>query len=417
MIFMSGEAVGMTKTLHALASVTVFTAVLSGCSAAADESGPVSATATSAPAEQPSPQPRLALSYEGGVMVVDATTLRVVDTLPVDGFTRLNPAGDGRHVLVTAGSQFRVLDTGTWSQTHGDHAHHRTAAPAVADWAFDADEPGHVVRHAGRTTLFADGSGEVVSFDPADLAAGRPDVDEYSVPIPHHGVAVTLPDGGLITTIGDDKARTGIVVLDRDRREIARNEQCPGVHGEAAAADETFVFGCQDGILVVRDGVITKVQSPDAYGRIGNQAGSEASPIVLGDYKTDPDAELERPQRVMLVDTVAHRVTPVDLGASYSFRSLGRGPDGEGVVLGTDGALHVIDPESGAVSRRIAVVDPWTEPERWQDPRPTLFVEGATAYVTDPARNALTAVNLHTGETVATTELPETPNELTGVTG
>ena len=30
-----------------------------------------------------------------------------------------------------------------------------------------------------------------------------------------------------------------------------------------------------------------KVASPDPYGRIGNQAGDETSPIVFGDYKTD----------------------------------------------------------------------------------------------------------------------------------
>ena len=49
---------------------------------------------------------------------------------------------------------------------------------------------------------------------------------------------------------------------------------------------------------------ISKVDSPDGYGRIGNQAGTEASPYVLGDYKTDKDAELERPTRVSIIDTI-----------------------------------------------------------------------------------------------------------------
>jgi hypothetical protein len=60
----------------------------------------------------------------------------------------------------------------------------------------------------------------------------------------------------------------------------------------------SVVIGCEDGVLIYKDGAITKVDSPTDYGRIGNQAGSEKSPIVLGDYKKDAEAELERPEQV-----------------------------------------------------------------------------------------------------------------------
>ena len=46
------------------------------------------------------------------------------------------------------------------------------------------------------------------------------------------------------------------------------------MHGEAVAGEETVVVGCEDGMLVYRDGAFTKVASPDPYGRMGNQAGS-----------------------------------------------------------------------------------------------------------------------------------------------
>ncbi|MFF0814857.1 zinc metallochaperone AztD [Rhodococcus sp. NPDC003318] len=409
----------MTSTLRGVAPAVATAFLLAGCSASADESDSavISAPTSAARVEAAGPTPRLAVTHDGGVTVLDAATLEAVDEFPLEGFTRLDPAGDGRHVLITAASRFAVLDTGAWTDQHGDHGHSYTAPPVLADWSFDADGPGHVVTHAGVTVLFADGTGRIESFDPRELAEGRPETRVEQTPEAHHGVAVALPGGGLVTTIGNEASRSGIVVLDRDRNEVTRNEQCPGVHGEAAAADGALVFGCQDGVLVHRDGVITKVQSPDAYGRIGNQAGSDASPIVLGDYKTEPDAELERPQRVMLLDTVANRLTPVDLGTSYSFRSLGRGPQGEALVLGTDGALHVIDPVTATVTRTIDVVDAWTEPVRWQDPRPTLFVEGATAYVTEPAATTLHAVDLTTGAVVASVELAEIPNEITGVSG
>ena len=107
----------------------------------------------------------------------------------------------------------------------------------------------------------------------------------------------------------------------------------------------------------------------------------------------------------------------VDLGTSYSFRSLGRGPSGEALVLGTDGALHEIDPASGRRLRTIEVVAPWREPLDWQLPRPTLHVVGATAYVTEPARDAVHVVDLGTGRTTRTIELPHTPDEIVANTG
>lgn len=360
--------------------------------------------------------PRLAVSYDGGVLVLDAETLTPVQDLAIEGFTRLSPAGDGRHILVSAGDRFATLDLGTWSEPHGDHSHHFTGDPRFTGVDFAAATPGHVVAHGGRTALFDDGDVLVRIFDPADLADGMPEMATVASENAHHGVAVPLSDGGLIATIGDETSSSGIRVLDADGRELARNEDCPGLHGEASA-DGAVVFGCEDGVLVYRDGAITHLPSPDAYGRIGNQAGSDASAVVLGDYKVDRGAKLERPERVMLVDTETMALRPVDLGTSYSFRSLGRGPAGEALVLGTDGALHVLDPATGEVIDKIAVISPWTESEVWQEPRPTLFVEGHTAYVTEPATRSIHAVDLAWGTVRSTGVLPHTPNELTGVAG
>lgn len=65
-------------------------------------------------------------------------------------------------------------------------------------------------------------------------------------------------------------------------------------------------------------------------------------PAILGEYQVDRDTQLERLTRVSLVNTDTGTLQLVDLGTSYSFRSLGRGPAGDALVLGTDGALHVI---------------------------------------------------------------------------
>lgn len=340
-------------------------------------------------------------TFDGGLYVLDGQTLEVVQDIELEGFNRLNPAGDERHVFVSTSEGFQVLDAVGAEQT---------------DTVFSADTPGHVVRHAGRTVLFADGTGEVTAFDTDALGEGMPeDLDTYTTEEAHHGVAVELENGELLVTLGDEEERVGAVVLDEDREEVARSEECPGVHGETTAQGEAVVIGCEDGVLTYQDGEFTKVDSEDDYGRIGNQAGSDDSPVVLGDYKTDPDAELERPEQVALVDTADASMTLVDLPASYTFRSLGRGPNGEALVLGTDGALHVIDPETAEITDSVELMDEWEEPLEWQQPRPSLFVRGGTAYVTDTATDQVHAVDLASGEVTASVTLEETPNELSGV--
>lgn len=378
-----------------MASAVASTLVLAGCGAEQPQRAQQPAAVPASVAEP------VAVTYDGGIYVLDGKTLEVKADIRLDGFTRLNPAGDSRHLMVSTSSGFRVLDA---------------AGGKLTDVEFPGAEPGHVVRHAGRTVLFTDGTGEVRVLDPATLTSADRKVETYKTAEPHHGVAIELTSGELVVTLGDKDKRVGIAVLDKDREEITRNEDCPGVHGEATARDEAVVIGCQNGVLIYRAGTITKVHSPTPYGRIGNQAGSDHSPIVLGDYKQDADAELERPTRISLIDTTTGTLRLVDIGSSYTFRSLARGPQGEALVLGTDGRIHVIDPVKAEVTRTIPVTGTWQEPLEWQQPRPAIFVRGGTAYVSDPNKRQLHRIDLAEGKVTATASLSRTPNELSGVT-
>lgn len=384
------------------------------------------------PVEEASATPRLAVSYDGGILVLDARDLTQVADIPLDGFLRLNSAANGRNVFVSVSDGFRVLDMGTWTRRHGDHGHHYTTTPALTDIRFGGAEPGHVVPHDSRITLFSDGTGEVTVVEPAGLARGVASSTKFTVPQPHHGVAVARGDRSVVVTVGDENSRSGLAVLDGERREIARTDQCPGVHGEAAAANGVLTFGCENGIVILRGNTFSKVPSADAYGRIGNQAGSPDSPVVLGDYKTrkpsddkagasdatgDVKTSIERPQRFTLTDTTTGTIRVVDLPTSYSFRSLERGPNGSAVILGTDGALYQFDAASGRQVSRVAVIPAWSEPEEWQRAMPNVYVQGSTAYVSDPHARKLIAVDLGSGRTTAEVTLPREAIELTGVTG
>ncbi|WP_299039488.1 zinc metallochaperone AztD [uncultured Pseudokineococcus sp.] len=388
--------------------------------APSSSSSPSGATAApAAPTEVATDTPRLVVTYEGGdIGVFDATTLEPVADLELPGYNRVNAAGDGRHVLVSTTGGFQVLDAGTWEEPHGDHGHYYTSDPVLTDVVHEAVKPAHVVTHAGRTALFDDGTGASVVVDSASIADPDAQARVVEAPAAHHGVAVEMADGRLVTTEGTEDERSTIVLRDAGGAEIARTDDCPGMHGEATAADEVAVVGCEDGIVIVRGEELLKVAAPDAYGRIGNQAGSDTSPVVLGDYKRDADAEVPEPtQTVSLTDTATGELQLVDLPSSYTFRSLGRGEDGEALVLGTDGSLHVVDEETGELERSIPVVAAWTEPEDWQEPRPALRVHEGTAYVTEPATREVHAVDVETGEVFATAALEQVPDEVVVATG
>ncbi|WP_235038153.1 zinc metallochaperone AztD [Microbacterium sp. 18062] len=357
--------------------------------------------------------PRLAVSYEGGILVLDGTTLETLADVDSEEFTRLNAAGDGTHVLVTTSEGFQVLDTGAASG----------GTPELTDLVFEADIAGHVVRHGGKTVLYADGTSDTTIFETADLASAGDALPETET-IPgveaHHGVSVVLEDDTFLTTVGNADGRTGISVTDASGSVVATSADCPGVHGEGTAKGEAVVFGCEDGALLYQDGEITKLAAPDQpYGRMGNAYVSETSPLVVGDYKNDPDAEGYLLSQVALIDTAAKTLEVVALpeGVEYTFRDIARGPGDLAYVLASDGSIHVLDPATGEITAEYPVIAAWDGPVQWQDPHPAIVVAGDVAYVTEPAVDAVHAVDLTTGEVLATTTLDVAPNEVAVAVG
>ncbi|WP_237467469.1 zinc metallochaperone AztD [Leucobacter chromiireducens] len=353
---------------------------------------------------------RLAVTTNGGITVLDASgladgTLTAVDSLDTEEFTRLNAFGDGRHLLVTTSRGFEVLDT---------HAAELTGL------VFPATAAGHVVRHDGHTVLFDDGTGRTTVLESDALSADNTTMPEsrvHEAAAPHHGVSIVLGDGTLLTTVGDANTRSGAAALeahDDHWHEHDTSRDCPGIHGEGTAQGEAVVFGCENGALLFTDGTFTKLPAPDAYGRMGNAFVSEESPLVVGDYKNDPDAEGYLLDAVTLIDTQAQtlRVAELPDEVRYTYRDVVRGPEGHAYILSTDGAIHVLDAASGKILDAFPVIDPWTGPADWQDPHPTIVADGDVAYVTEPASRAVHAVDLTTGATLASVTLPDAPNEI-----
>lgn len=365
--------------------------------------------------EAAGPQPRLAITSESGVTVVDGSTLDVLADFDADGFLRVNPAGDGRHFFVTEGDSFRLLDAGAWAEPHGDHNHYYTTDPLLTDITVDGTEPGHVVAHQGVGTLFFDGNGEIHTFDLAELDAETELHTEITeTEEAHHGVAVMFEDGSRFETLGDADTRPGARIVGADGQETARNEDCPGVHGEAAGANGEIAVGCENGALVWDGEQFTKIDAGPDFASIGSLFPHAESDIMLGDYREDEDDPMTE---VALIDVDSGEMQTAEVGSAYNFRSLARGPEAEALILAEDGQLHMLDPESGDPIDTLQVVDEWTEPDEWQQPRPTIQVIGTIAYITDPAEQTIIMVDLNEMEVINTTELDFTPNELAAVDG
>ncbi|MEZ2390058.1 zinc metallochaperone AztD [bacterium RCC_150] len=386
-----------------LAGMTLLASACGNTPSSTTDTARTSASASaSAPADG---RGRVAVSYPGGISVLDGKTMEVVKKFDSEKFTRLNAAGDGRHVFVTTKAGFQLLDT---------------VEPKLTDLMVGATTPGHVVRHAGNTVLFDDGTGTTTILETADLAkvdGALPKTRTYRADSPHHGVSIVLKDGTLITTVGDKTSRVGAVALEAHNDKwdkIAENKQCPGIHGEGTAAGEAVIFGCEDGALLFHHDKFEKFTAPDKYGRMGNAFVSETSPIVVGDYKKDRDAEGYLLNAVTLTDTEKHTYNVVDLPdtINYTFRDIARGPGDLAYILSTNGSIHVLDPKDGKIVNEFPVIKAWKGPVEWQDAHPAIVVNGNTAYVTEPAARTIHSVDLTTGKTVASAKMDVVPNEI-----
>lgn len=418
----------MKRRTAALLGLGALTLAACGTGTGASDAGGTGTDSADAPAsdrtEVGALSPRIVLAHEGGVTTLDSTDGATLGTAELEGYLRLNPAGDGRHVAVSASDAITMYDTGLLAQGHGDHFHYYVQAPALTDLSIAAPHPGHVVPHGDRTALFADGTGAITLIDPAALGEGELDIlEETATANPHHGVAVPLSDGGLLTTQGTEDSRSTVQVLDADGNVTAQTDDCPGVHGEAAAqpteSGDVISLGCENGSVIYRDGEFHKVPIDGDYQRSGNQKGHEDSPIVLADHKVeaDPEGGIERPTQIALIDTRDASMQTVDLGSEYWFRSLDRGPDGEALVLTADGELNILDPETGEMLHEVPVVGEWSEPEQWQEAGPMMAVADGTAFVVDPEAQKLVMVDVASGEIYRELDLPVVPHEIQVTTG
>ena len=305
----------------------------------------------------------------------------------------------GRFMLVGHSGEdggVTVVDTGVWSEPHGNHFHHYTTAPAVVGH-IDGPFPSHLVSHDGLNTFWFDGTGEFTVVTSESLEDGELTVmDTVSTGQPHHGFAVPLQDAFFVTVPTDDMEEmpnvVGISGLDGA---VQTEATCPNTHGETILANGAGA-ACTDGIVLMteEDGTWTSTRLP--YPQVDEEDPWGYGPARPWSLFPNADSSLVAAPfgstYVLIADPDEGTSQAVDLG---EFVSSGQFVSpvstqwvdaGHVTALTDDGSLHLIDAEAGSLVASLQIMEPFEEgpPDfRWRE----VAVTGDHVYVTDPVEN------------------------------
>lgn len=357
---------------------------------------------------------RATLIYDGGMQTINLTDGSVIADTPRTGLSALYQAGDNRHLVVSADNSFLVFDSGLLAQRHDDHFHYFEQTPRFLDSTYPANKPGQVTVNAGHTTLFAAGDGSAQIIETAQLAKPNASVQKLPASGAHNGFAVKLKNGSVLITVPNNKLR----VL-KDTETVSETAGCASGDSAAAvanAAGETLVIGCTGGAVIYNGGEFKTTANSDTGAQTTVLAGRSDSPIVLGGSAMDAQAAAA-PTTVTLINTETAQTQNVNLQAGYGSQSLGRGPNGEALVLTADGKLQVIDQNNGAILRQIPVISPWQPSPINTQPNAIFKAHGSWGYITDPVRKELVVMDLTSFEETKRLHLTQVPLALEISTG
>ncbi|MEU6829807.1 zinc ABC transporter permease AztB [Nocardia beijingensis] len=379
--------------LLALATITP----LIGC-ATDDSTGPAETTPhgyVAGAQEADEAQPRLVVAdaATGAVRVVDLITEEVVDLGRAEGAGRLT--SDGRFAFLPARDGVRIVDAGTWTVDHGDHAHYYRA-PA-RDLGAVAGGPLSAAHADSAVTALISEAGGTTLLDRSALGSGSRQergviADGAAVPYAEH-LLVAAPTGDRIEVRTRDNAPAGVLA-----------QPCPRPRGSAVTR-RGVVFGCADGALVVtaRDAVFTGEKIP--YPR-GASEDDRATGFFHRRGSATLVAEAGR-HGVWVLDVRRKTWTSVDTGPVVAANTAGE--DAALLVLTADGVLHSYDTGSG---RESTAARQLTAPVRDDAPAPLILVDEHRAYVNDPAARAIHEIdytgNLRTARTFRLDIVPTT---------
>ncbi|WP_216830230.1 hypothetical protein [Alkalihalobacterium elongatum] len=360
---------------------------------------------------------RIAIGYDGGVIVVDGN-FQVIETFETET-SAMGLAADHRHVFLNNREEghLKLLDLGVWEENHGDHGHTYVEAPVVSKYEITGEKPTHIVTHSGETAIFYDGNGFVEVYPNKSLKTNKkPDPVATFSGVEHHGVAVPLSNGTYAVSYTDEEdpqpLPEGIIIYDEAGEELSRIPSCPRLHGEASIGskeEEVIAFGCEGQVLLYLPFTDEAVEIvlPDEEARVGTIKSHSESPYFLANYSSKEKPELGH--NVSVINTIEKSLKLVDISTPY-ISSMVVNAKGEGFVLGINGLLYQLDLASGTIQSELKVIDPFElgEGHGHDYVYPSLALVNDHIVITDPTNNELLIVHDNHVDTVLTLEVQPT---------
>lgn len=329
---------------------------------------------------------------------------------------RLYASPDSRYLVVLqrADDLVSFIDSGLYTEDHGDHMHDYADTPSMLNLSLNDNRPTHYSTGEDRGIVFFDGSdaasSKVTVFTDASLGNGTA---EASLDLNNnmHGVA-KLAGGKLFTTYRDASV-TDTTLPDQVERygfandafsfEERYDETCPRLHGAAANA-HTVAFGCSDGVLAIdlhETGFpATKLANPASLAedsRIGTLAGHpdvEELVGIAGDqlFVIDAEAAADNYSELSLGDGVGRIAQGFDAHGEVFY------------VIGDDGQLRLFQPENDwALATTIDVTAPLGEEDL--SPAIAQSAAGDRLFVLNPNDQTITEIDTLDGDIVRKIDL------------
>ena len=335
---------------------------------------------------------------------------------------RIYPTESGRFAVAVSSdaNTAHVFDGGIFLESHGDHFDLVEAPPSQLGIDLSGDNPVQLYVGTEWTTIFYDGSGEVVLISEHELEEEN---DSY-VPArfnagPHHGAAVPFEDDLFaITTQHPDYASNpadyrlpvGVDIRDLSGNVLYSASGCNSLHGDAGNG-HTAMFGCVGGALAVEahDGeydhtfIPAPVGSPQDFRltSVWGYPGADhfyALGSAVGLYEVDPEGgEMEQ------LIPASEELRPIQVAISH---------DGEALlVVMSNGELRMYDAHDGdlVATNSEALTTP-VEAGFWA--RPHIATAPGAVFVTDPVGGAVLQLDDHDLDEVAHWEVAGTPVKL-----
>lgn len=369
--------------------------LVSACgTSGADQAAPSSSAAPhgyiAGAQEEPEPQTGL-LTFKQDTGKAQLLSLLTEETVDAGAFGPIDAVQqEGRYAFISSDDHVNVFDTGAWTVDHGDHKHYYSSEPGPVG-TINVPHAGAVAGDGAFIAVFSESEGYASIYSHKDLDAGKVVESARITASPHQGRVIPFKEHFIASLAANEgSAPTGVEVRDAQDKTVLANQSCPGLSAHAKTR-AGMVLACTDGALL-----ITEDNGTFAAEKITYPANAAGIP---------PAASLEhRPGSNELAAPAAdggiwhlnvskrkwtHLKTPVPVVTASAVG------DGKRVLaIGVDGSLLSVNPASGEVINRSALLAPL--PETLAN-KPHIRIDTSRAYVSDPVGSTVREIDYADG--------------------